>query len=121
MPRPAVIHCTRARAQQADIALVVAMAHAAGEHVGHGLEPAMRMVREAADIVGALVGAELVQHQERVEVGQRRLADDARQLNAGAIAGRAAADRGNDPALFIDGGLHVHLTHDHFPPDGGLN
>ena len=110
MPRPAVIHCTLPGTQQADIALVVAMPHAAGEHVGHGLEAAMRMVGEAADIVGALVGAELVQHQERVEIGQRRLADDAGQLHPGAVAGRAAADGGDHAALVLRRSVDWTLT-----------
>ena len=68
MPRPAVIHCTLPGVEQAVVALVVAVAHAPGEHVGHGLEAAMRMIGEAGDVVVGVVGAELVEHQERIEM-----------------------------------------------------
>ena len=37
--------------QQADVAQVVFMAHAAFEHVGHGLEATVRVGREAGDVV----------------------------------------------------------------------
>jgi hypothetical protein len=53
--------------QQAFVAGAVAVAHAAGEHVGDGLEAAVRVVGEAADVVAGLVGAEGVEHQEGVE------------------------------------------------------
>jgi hypothetical protein len=66
-PRPAVIHCTPPPAMQAFVAGAVAVAHAALEHVGHGLEAAVRVVGEAADVVARVVGAEGVEHQEGVE------------------------------------------------------
>ena len=66
------------------------MAHAPVEHVGDGLETAMRVIGEAGDVVFRLVGAELIEQQERVEVGQLRLADDPAQLHACAIGGRDA-------------------------------
>ena len=56
-----------AGAEQARVALVVAVAHAAGEHVGDGLEAAMRVIRKARDVVVGIVGAELVEQQERIE------------------------------------------------------
>jgi hypothetical protein len=92
--------------EQAGIALVVAMAHAAREHVGHGLEAAMRMIGKAGDVVGALVGAELVEHQERVEIGQRLAADHAIELHAGAVAGRPALhdERGGADFAGLGGG-----------------
>ena len=81
--------------EQALVAVVVLVAHAPVEHVGDGLEAAMRMVGEAGEVVLGAVGAELVQHQERIEHVQLRRADHARQLDAGAIggAGRAACGR----------------------------
>ena len=54
-------------AEQALVARAVAVAHAAGKHVGDGLEAAMRMVRKAGDVVVRVVAAERVQHQERIE------------------------------------------------------
>ena len=80
--------------------VVVLVPHAAIEHVGHRLEAAMRMRGEAGDVVAGLVGAELVEHQEGIEVGQLVGADHARQANTGAIGCRHAAyatcDRAKD-------------------------
>src|SRR3546814_12131379 len=45
------------------------------------------LVGEAADIVRRRVRAELVEQQEGVEIGQPRPADDAVELDPGAIAG----------------------------------
>lgn len=53
--------------EQAAIAEVVFVAHTPFEHVGHGLEAAVRVRREASDIVVRVLGIELVEHQERVE------------------------------------------------------
>ena len=73
------------------MALVVAVAHAPGDHIGHRLEAAMGMVGKSRDVVRRIVRAELVQHQEgidRVELGR---ADDAVEFHASAVArGRAA-------------------------------
>ena len=74
------------------------MAHAPVEHVGDGLEAAVRVVREAGDVVLRPVGAELVQHQEGVEFHQLRRADHARQLDAGAVRSGHAADTLGDRA-----------------------
>src|SRR5690606_224466 len=49
------------------------------------------MAREAGDVVLGLVGAELVQHQERIEHVELGRADDAGQLDSGAVAGGHAA------------------------------
>ena len=76
-PRPAVIHCTLPGNEHALVAVVVPVAHAPVEHVGDGLEAPMRVVGEARDVVLGLVGAELVEHQEGIEVGQLRLPDHA--------------------------------------------
>ncbi len=87
--------------QQAFVAVVVAMAHAAVEHVGDGLEAAVRVLREAGEIVLGAVGAELVQQQERVEVGQCRPADDACQAHAGTIGRGLAAQRAHGPGIAV--------------------
>jgi len=81
----------RARLEQADIALVVAVAHAAREHVGHGFEAAMRMVGKAREIGLRIVRAEFVEHQKRVEIGQPVRSDYAREFDAGPVAGGLAA------------------------------
>ncbi len=53
--------------QQPFVAGRVAMAHAAGDHVGDGLEAAVRMIGKAGDVVAGLVGTKRVEHQERIE------------------------------------------------------
>src|SRR5439155_23719990 len=83
--------------EQAAVALVVAVAHAAGEHVGHRLEAAMGVLGKAGEVVGRIVGAEFIEQQERVELRQVRAADHAVQLDAGAVACRHAA---NDARYF---------------------
>ena len=57
MPRAAVIHCTPPRPESPRVAEVVLVPHVAVEHVGDGLEAAMRMRREARDVVVGIVRA----------------------------------------------------------------
>ena len=80
------------------------MAHATGEHDGHGLEAAVRMVGKAADVVGRGIAAEGVEHQERIEPALQRLGQDAGQADAGAVGSRLAADGALDVARAEDGG-----------------
>ena len=79
MPRPALV------------AGVVAVAHAAVEHVGHGLEAAVRVFRKAGEVVARPVRAELVEHQEGIQPVELPGADHARELDPGAVAGGLAA------------------------------
>ena len=72
MPLPAVIHCTSPRGDDAAVAQAVAVLHVAVEHVGDGLDAAMRMPGEARQVVRRVVGAEIVQQQEGVELGSAR-------------------------------------------------
>jgi EAL domain-containing protein (putative c-di-GMP-specific phosphodiesterase class I) len=51
-------------------------------HVGHGFEAAVRMIREAADVVFRIIGAERIEHQERVQPALQRLRQHACQLHA---------------------------------------
>src|SRR6185503_13586818 len=78
--------------EQADVALVVAVPHAASEHVCDRFEAAMRMIRKAADVIRRLVRAELIEQQERIELGKARSSDDAIELDAVAIAGRQGGE-----------------------------
>ena len=87
-----------ARLEQADVADAVAMAHAALQHDRHGLEAAVRVVREAADVVARRIAAERVEHQERIEAALQRLRQHARQLDAVAVGGRLAAHDALDAA-----------------------
>src|SRR3546814_9218770 len=85
--------------QQALVAVVVLVAHSAVEHVGHGLEAAVRMAGATGDVVLGLVGAELVAQQERIELRQRRAADDAGELDPGAVRRGGAADLADDAEI----------------------
>ena len=84
--------------QQADVADAVAVAHAALQHVGDGLEAAVRVAGKAADVVAGVVGAKGVEHQERVEPALQVLRQHARQAHAGAVAGGLALDQPFDAA-----------------------
>ena len=49
---------------------MILMAKVPVEHVGHGLEAAVRMRRKPGDVVVRVVGRKRVQHQEGVEPGK---------------------------------------------------
>ncbi len=84
--------------EQPLVARAVAMAHAAGDHVRDRLEAAMRMVRKPADVILRIVGAERVEHEERIEPALQRLRQHARQLHARAVRRRLAGDQPLDRA-----------------------
>ena len=69
MPLPAVIHCTSPAPSIAAVAEAVAVLDRAGEHVSDGFDAAMRMPGEAGEIVLRVVVAEIVEQQERIELG----------------------------------------------------
>ena len=77
-----------AGAERAAIAEAVAVIDGAGEHIGDGLDAAMRMPRKAGEVVGRAVVAEIVEQQERIELGGFAEAEGAAQLDAGAFDGR---------------------------------
>ena len=74
-----------ARPEQTGIAFVVPVLHCPGEHVGHGFEAAMRMVREPGDVIPRIIGAKFVEQQERVEMIELIGGDDARHTHAGTV------------------------------------
>jgi hypothetical protein len=90
--------------EQADVADAVAMAHPALEHDRHGLEAAVRMVGEAADVVARRVAAEGIEHQERIEALLQRLGEHAGQLDAVAVGRGLAANDALDGARTEGGG-----------------
>ena len=100
-PRPAVIHCTPPFSSKPFVPGAVAVAHATGEHVGHGLEAAMRMVWKAGDVVVRIVAAECVEHQEGVEPVLQLAGKYAGQLHAGAVRGGDALDEPVDSARLL--------------------
>src|SRR3546814_2034578 len=62
------------------------------------------MAGETGDVVLGLVGAELVEQQERIELRQRLAADDAGELDPGAVRRGGATDLADDAG--VSGGLH---------------
>ena len=81
-------------AEVAPIAEAVLVTHVPVEHVGDGLEPAMRMRGETRQVVVRVVGEELVEHQERIESLVLATAEAAAQLDAGAVGGGHGLDHG---------------------------
>src|SRR5207302_5664164 len=82
-----------AAGELAAVAEVVLVAHVAVEHVGHGLEAAVRMRRKAGDVVGGVVRRELVEHEKGVEIEPAHAAEAAAKLDAGAVGGGHTLDR----------------------------
>jgi len=65
-PRRHPLHV--AGADSAVVPHAVAVFHGPSEHVGDGLDPAVRMPRKARQVIRRYVVAKIVQEQERVEV-----------------------------------------------------
>src|SRR5207249_8173205 len=65
------------------------------------------MIGKARDVVLGLVGAELIEHQERIEVGELWLPDHPREPDACAIGGRHA---GHDTLHRAGSNLRIHGT-----------
>ena len=74
-----------ARAEVAAIAEAVAMLHLAREHIGDGLDAAVRMPGEAGQIVVRVLVPEIVEEQERIELGRVAESERAPQLDARAF------------------------------------
>ena len=58
-----------AGAEIAAVAEAVAVLDGPGQHIGNGLDAAMRMPRETGPIIVRPVVAEIVEQQERIELG----------------------------------------------------
>ena len=71
------------------------MIDGAGQHVGDGLDAAMRMPGKALEVVVGYVVAEVVEEQERIDVVGLTEAEGAAQMHAGALH----RGRGGDVAL----------------------
>ncbi len=76
----------------AAIAHAVAVLHGSGEHIGDGLDPAVRVPREARQVVLGNVVAEVVEQQKRVEIGRIAEAERAAQVYARAFESRLGFD-----------------------------
>ena len=76
-----------AGAQLAAIAQAVAVLDRAGEHIGDGLDAAMRMPRETGAVIVGTIVAKIVQQQERIEFAGVAETESAAQLYARAFDG----------------------------------
>ena len=74
-----------ARAERAAVAEAVAVIDVAGQHVGDGLDAAVRMPGKAGEILARAVVAEIVEQQERIEVRRVAEAERATEVHAGAF------------------------------------
>ena len=92
MPLPAVIHCTSPAPSTPLLPRLSPWSTVAGQHVGDGLDAAVRMPGEAGEVVVGIVVAEIVQQQERIELLGLAEAEGAAQLHAGALHGRLGLD-----------------------------
>jgi hypothetical protein len=64
------------------VAHAVAVLDSPGENVGDGLDPAMRVPRKARQIIRGNVVAEVVEKEERVELGGVAETERAAQMHA---------------------------------------
>ena len=83
---------------QTFVAGAIAMQHATGNHIGYGLEAAVRMIRKARDIVVRIVASEGIEHQEGVKSLLQRLGQHPDQVHAGTVGRRLAGDQSLDGA-----------------------
>ena len=81
-----------AGAERTAIAETVLVVDGAGEHIGNGLDPPVRMPGKAGLIVGGSVVAEIIQQQERIELCCLAEAEGAAQLHPGSFHGRLGLD-----------------------------
>ena len=72
-------------AQFSAITQAVAMLHASGEHIGDGLDAAVRMPGKTGEVIARPVAAEIVKQQEWIDLACFSEADGAPQLHAGAL------------------------------------
>ena len=81
-----------ARAERTAIAEAVAMFNGAGQHVGDGLDPPMRMPGKTGQVVARVLVPEVIEEQERIELGGIAKTKSAVQLHAGTFHGRRRVD-----------------------------
>jgi hypothetical protein len=85
MPLPAVIHCTSPAAMAPLVAHAVAVLDGSGQHVGDGLDAAVRVPGKAGQVILGNVVAEIVEQQERIEIGGVAEAECAAQMHSRAF------------------------------------
>ena len=91
MPPPGRHPLHVAGLDHACVAQAVAVRDRADQHVGDRLDAAMRVHREAGHVVGGIVGAEVIEQQERIGKIQAAAGEAALQPDARAFHDAAAA------------------------------
>ena len=71
----------------AAVAKAVGVFDRAGQHIGNRFDAAMRMPREAGQVVLRDVVAKIIQQQERIEIGSISKTERAAKVNARTLAG----------------------------------
>ncbi len=101
------------------------MVDRAGQHVGDGLDAAVRMPGKAAQVVVGHVVAEVVEEQERIDVFGLAKAEGATQMDTGTLERGRGLDVGPDgtkrhgPSLAGDGSC-ASLPNTVLMPSGGV-
>jgi hypothetical protein len=72
------------------------------EHIGDGLDPPVGMPGESRQVVGRVVGVEVIQEQEGVKIRHFVEAEDPFQVDAGPL------ERWTGPQQVPDGAYHGH-------------
>src|SRR4030095_3856416 len=80
-------------AEAAAVAQAVAVLDGAGQHVGDRLDAAMRMPRKAGEVIRGHIVPEVVEQEERVEIGRLAKAEGASQVNACALERGLGSDQ----------------------------
>ena len=98
IPRPAVIHWISPGTDDAAVPHAVAVLDGPRQDVGDRLDPAMRMPREAGQVILRHVIAKVIQEEKRIEVGGIAEAEGAAQVDTGPFDGRLGFDETLDGA-----------------------
>ena len=101
----------------AAVAHAVAVLDGSGEDVGDGFDAAMRMPREAGQVIGRNVVAEVIEQEEGVEVGRVAEAERAAQMHARAFEGGLGLDQTfdrSDGHNNLLGSVSVRLTGENY-------
>ena len=82
-----------ARGDRALVAHAVGVVHRSGQDIRDGFDPAVRMPGESRQIIGGNVVAEVVEQQERIEIGGVAEPERAAQVYAGSFERRLGLDQ----------------------------
>ena len=78
--------------QHGFIPQMVTVAHAPIQHIGNGFKTAVRVGREAGNVIIRIIREEIIQHQKGIDAVMRRASQTAQQTHTGAIAAFSGRD-----------------------------